>query len=84
MIKSAGRTIRADHEIIDFDSSNQLYNRNHLGISSGIGFLYRFNKQVSIGSDIFILQYLDNWSKENELILKPTKLTFQLGVKYWL
>jgi len=84
MIKSAGRTIRADHEIIDFDSSNQIYNRNHLGISSGIGFLYRFNKQVSIGSDIFILQYLDNWSKENELILKPTKLTFQLGVKYWL
>ena len=84
LIRSQGRSIDSQKNIIDFSANEELFKKNHVGLALSIGINYHLNDSFIIGSNIFMQQYLNNWSMEEGLVSRPQAFLLQAGIKYKL
>ncbi len=84
-LNSNGKRLNEELDVIAFDDSNPLFQKNQLGLRLGLHYNYQLNTNTKLFSQVITTKYLTNWELDNSnSATRPLLYGLQVGLRYRL
>lgn len=81
-LKSNGKRLDENLDVISFDDNDPLFQKNQLGIRMGFFYDYQLGANTALFSQLMITKYVTNWEVESSnAATRPLLYGIQLGVR---